>query len=327
MNQLIRMTEYIKIFEDYLKKELKYIKPENLYNPVKYLLESGGKRLRPIIALNVSELLGGKISDTLPAAAALEIFHNFTLAHDDIMDNSMLRRGKKTINSKWDNNTGILSGDVMLIISYEVLNQYQDSKYIHLSKKLTEISRLVCEGQQADMDFASKNDITENEYFEMIKNKTAVLIGCSFMFGGIVAEANDLNTNLLYEIGLNLGIAFQLEDDLLDCFGDQEKFGKKIGGDIIEKKKTLLYLFTNLKLESEKKLEFENIFNSNEITESEKINSIKLFYEPSGALKYVKNKVKVYFDKADQLINKLELDNDTKRKLNQFSKTLLNREI
>ena len=321
------MTEYIKIFEDYLKKELKYTKPENLYNPVKYLLESGGKRLRPIIALNVSELLGGKISDTLPAAAALEIFHNFTLAHDDIMDNSMLRRGKKTINSKWDNNTGILSGDVMLIISYEVLNQYQDSKYIHLSKKLIEISRLVCEGQQADMDFASKNDITENEYFEMIKNKTAVLIGCSFMFGGIVAEANDLNTNLLYEIGLNLGIAFQLEDDLLDCFGVQEKFGKKIGGDIIEKKKTLLYLFTNLKLESEKKLEFKNIFNSNEIAESEKINSIKLFYETSGALKYVKNKVKVYFDKADQLINKLELDNDTKRKLNQFSKTLLNREI
>tara|TARA_A100001388_G_scaffold277254_1_gene267653 strand:+ start:3509 stop:4474 length:966 start_codon:yes stop_codon:yes gene_type:complete len=321
------MTEYIKIFEDYLKKELKYTKPENLYNPVKYLLESGGKRLRPIIALNVSELLGGKISDTLPAAAALEIFHNFTLAHDDIMDNSMLRRGKKTINSKWDNNTGILSGDVMLIISYEVLNQYQDSKYIHLSKKLTEISRLVCEGQQADMDFASKNDITENEYFEMIKNKTAVLIGCSFMFGGIVAEANDLNTNLLYEIGLNLGIAFQLEDDLLDCFGDQEKFGKKIGGDIIEKKKTLLYLFTNSNLEPKKKLEFENIFNSNEIVESEKINSIKLFYETSGALKYVKNKVKVYFDKADQLINKLELDNDTKRKLNQFSKTLLNREI
>ena len=277
------MTEYIKIFEDYLKKELKYIKPENLYNPVKYLLESGGKRLRPIIALHVSELLGGKISDTLPAAAALEIFHNFTLAHDDIMDNSMLRRGKKTINSKWDNNTGILSGDVMLIISYEVLNQYQDSKYIHLSKKLTEISRLVCEGQQADMDFASKNDITENEYFEMIKNKTAVLIGCSFMFGGIVAEANDLNTNLLYEIGLNLGIAFQLEDDLLDCFGDQEKFGKKIGGDILEKKNTLLYLLTYSKLESEKKLEFENIFNSIEIEESQKINSIKSFYETSEA--------------------------------------------
>jgi len=321
------MIEYIKFFEDYLKKEIKYNKPENLYKPVKYLLESGGKRLRPIIALHVSELLGGNISDTLPAAAALEIFHNFTLAHDDIMDNSMLRRGKKTINSKWDNNTGILSGDVMLIISFEILNQYQESKYIHLSKKLTEISRLVCEGQQADMDFASKNDITENEYFEMIKNKTAVLIGCSFMFGGIVAEANDLNTDLLYKIGLNLGIAFQLEDDLLDCFGDQEKFGKKIGGDIVEKKKTLLYLFTNSKLETEKKLEFENIFNSNEIEESKKIYTIKSFYETSGALEYLKNKVRFYFNEAEMLIDKLELDNETKKKLNLFCKTLLNREI
>ena len=321
------MTEYIKIFEDYLKKELKYNKPKNLYKPVKYLLESGGKRLRPIIALYVSELLGGKISDSLPAAAALEIFHNFTLAHDDIMDNSMLRRGKKTINSKWDNNTGILAGDVMLIISYEILNQYQDSKYIHLSKKLTEISRLVCEGQQADMDFASKNDITENEYFEMIKNKTAVLIGCSYMFGGIVAETNTSNTDLLYKIGLNLGIAFQLEDDLLDCFGDQEKFGKKTGGDIIEKKKTLLFIYTHSQLELDKKSEFENIFYSSDLQESEKITSIISFYENSGAVNYLKNKVKKHFNKAESLINDLQIDNDIKIKLNQFSKTLLNREI
>ena len=321
------MTENIKLFEDYLKKELKYNKPESLYDPVKYILESGGKRLRPLITLYISELFNGKKIVALPAAAALEIFHNFTLAHDDIMDNSSIRRGKKTINAKWDDNTGILSGDVMLIISYEILNQYEDSKYILFSKKLTEISRLVCEGQQADMDFASKNDITENEYFEMIKNKTAVLIGCSFMFGGIAAETNTSNTDLLYRIGLNLGIAFQLEDDLLDCFGDQEKFGKKIGGDILEKKKTLLYLFTYSKLESEKKLEFENIFNSNKIEESEKINSIKSFYETSGGLEYLKNKVKVYFNEAEMLIDKLELDNDTKKKLNLFCKTLLNREI
>ena len=321
------MTEYIKFFEDYLKKELKYNKPESLYDPVKYILESGGKRLRPLITLYISELFNGKKTVALPAAASLEIFHNFTLAHDDIMDNSSIRRGKKTINAKWDDNTGILSGDVMLIISYEILNQYEDSKYILFSKKLTEISRLVCEGQQADMDFSSKNDITENEYFEMIKNKTAVLIACSFMFGGIAAETNTLNTDLLYKIGLNLGIAFQLEDDLLDSFGDEQKFGKRIGGDILEKKKTLLYLFTHSKLESEKKLEFENIFNSNEIEESQKINSIKLFYETSGALEYLKNKVKVYFDEAEMLIDKLELDNDTKKKLNLFCKTLLNREI
>ena len=321
------MTEYIKFFEDYLKKELKYNKPESLYDPVKYILESGGKRLRPLITLYISELFNGKKTVALPAAAALEIFHNFTLAHDDIMDNSSIRRGKKTINAKWDDNTGILSGDVMLIISYEILNQYEDSKYILFSKKLTEISRLVCEGQQADMDFSSKNDITENEYFEMIKNKTAVLIACSFMFGGIAAETNTSNTDLLYKIGLNLGIAFQLEDDLLDSFGDQEKFGKRIGGDILEKKKTLLYLFTYSKLESEKKLEFENIFNSNEIEESQKINSIKSFYETSGASEYLKNKVRAYFNEAEILIDKLELDNDTKKKLNLFCKTLLNREI
>ena len=321
------MTEYIKFFEDYLKKELKYNKPESLYDPVKYILESGGKRLRPLITLYISELFNGKRTVALPAAAALEIFHNFTLAHDDIMDNSSIRRGKKTINAKWDDNTGILSGDVMLIISYEILNQYEDSKYILFSKKLTEISRLVCEGQQADMDFSAKNDITENEYFEMIKNKTAVLIACSFMFGGIAAETNTSNTDLLYKIGLNLGIAFQLEDDLLDSFGDQEKFGKRIGGDILEKKKTLLYLFTYSKLESEKKLEFENIFNSNEIEESQKINSIKSFYETSGASEYLKNKVRAYFNEAEILIDKLELDNDTKKKLNLFCKTLLNREI
>ena len=321
------MTEYIKFFEDYLKKELKYNKPKSLYDPVKYILKSGGKRLRPLITLYISELFNGKRKVALPAAAALEIFHNFTLAHDDIMDNSSIRRGKKTINAKWDDNTGILSGDVMLIISYEILNQYEDSKYVLFSKKLTEISRLVCEGQQADMDFASKNDITENEYFEMIKNKTAVLIACSFMFGGIAAETNTSNTDLLYKIGLNLGIAFQLEDDLLDSFGDQEKFGKRIGGDILEKKKTLLYLFTYSKLESEKKLEFENIFNSNEIEESQKINSIKSFYETSGALEYLKNKIRVYFNEAEMLIDKLELDNDTKKKLNLFCKTLLNREI
>ena len=321
------MTEYIKFFEDYLKKELKYNKPESLYDPVKYILESGGKRLRPLITLYISELFNGEKTVALPAAAALEIFHNFTLAHDDIMDNSSIRRGKKTINAKWDDNTGILSGDVMLIISYEILNQYEDSKYILFSKKLTEISRLVCEGQQADMDFSSKNDITENEYFEMIKNKTAVLIACSFMFGGIAAETNTSNTDLLYKIGLNLGIAFQLEDDLLDSFGDQEKFGKRIGGDILEKKKTLLYLFTYSKLESEKKLEFENIFNSNEIEESQKINSIKSFYETSGALEYLKNKVRVYFNEAEILIDKLELDYDTKKKINLFCKTLLNREI
>ena len=321
------MTDYIKIFENFLKKEIDYDNPKNLYEPVKYLLDSGGKRLRPLITLFVSDLFTGNITNALSASAALEIFHNFTLAHDDIMDNSIMRRGKKTINSKWDNNTGILSGDVMLIISYEILNKYDDSKYILLCKQLTQTSRLVCEGQQNDMDFSLKKDVLEDDYFKMIENKTAVLIGCSFMFGGIVSDLNTKDITILYEVGKNLGIAFQLEDDLLDCFGDQAKFGKKIGGDIIEQKKTLLFIFTQAKLNGDQRVEFENVFFSNKIDDLEKINSIKTFYKSSGAIDYLKNKVEQYSANAKNLINDLQIDSGLKLKLNNFSEKLLNREI
>ena len=321
------MTDYIKIFEEFLEKEIDYDYPNNLYEPVKYLLDSGGKRLRPLITLFVSDLFTGNITNALPASAALEIFHNFTLAHDDIMDNSLMRRGKKTINSKWDNNTGILSGDVMLIISYEILNNYEDPKYILLSKQLTQTSRLVCEGQQNDMDFSLKKNVLEDDYFKMIENKTAVLIGCSFMFGGIVSDLNKEDITILYEVGKNLGIAFQLEDDLLDCFGDQAKFGKKIGGDILEKKKTLLYIYTQANLDNNKRVEFENIFFSDNTEESIKIDTIKSFYETSGAVEYLKNKVQEYSEHAKKLVNQMQIDESKKLSLIKFSEQLLNREI
>jgi len=321
------MKDFIKTFEGFLKKEIDYDNPRNLYEPVKYLLDSGGKRLRPLITLFVSDLFTGNISNALPASAALEIFHNFTLAHDDIMDNSLMRRGKKTINSKWDDNTAILSGDVMLIISYEILNKYDDSKYLLLSKQLTETSRLVCEGQQNDMDFSRKKNISEDDYFKMIENKTAVLIGCSFMFGAIVSELNSKEINALYEVGKNLGLAFQLEDDLLDCFGDESKFGKKIGGDIIQKKKTLLFIHTVSKLDNDKRLEFENIFFSDNTDESVKISLIKKYYKDSGAVNYINKKVKEYSEHAKKIINQMQIDDNKKLSLNKFSEQLLNREI
>lgn len=321
------MKDFIKTFEGFLKKEIDYDNPRNLYEPVKYLLDSGGKRLRPLITLFVSDLFTGNISNALPASAALEIFHNFTLAHDDIMDNSLMRRGKKTINSKWDDNTGILSGDVMLIISYEILNKYDDSKYLLLSKQLTETSRLVCEGQQNDMDFSIEKNISEDDYFKMIENKTAVLIGCSFMFGAIVSELNSKEINALYEVGKNLGLAFQLEDDLLDCFGDESKFGKKIGGDIIQKKKTLLFIHTVSKLDNDKRLEFENIFFSDNTDESVKISLIKKYYKDSGAVNYLNKKVKEYSEHAKKIINQMQIDDNKKLSLNKFSEQLLNREI
>ena len=321
------MKDFIKTFEGFLKKEIDYDNPRNLYEPVKYLLDSGGKRLRPLITLFVSDLFTGNISNALPASAALEIFHNFTLAHDDIMDNSLMRRVKKTINSKWDDNTGILSGDVMLIISYEILNKYDDSKYLLLSKQLTETSRLVCEGQQNDMDFSREKIISEDDYFKMIENKTAVLIGCSFMFGAIVSELNSKEINALYEVGKNLGLAFQLEDDLLDCFGDESKFGKKIGGDIIQKKKTLLFIHTVSKLDNDKRLEFENIFFSDNTDESVKISLIKKYYKDSGAVNYLNKKVKEYSEHAKKIINQMQIDDNKKLSLNKFSEQLLNREI
>ena len=193
--------------------------------------------------------------------------------------------------------------------------------------QLTQTSRLVCEGQQNDMDFSLKKDVLEDDYFKMIENKTAVLIGCSFMFGGIVSDLNKEDITILYEVGKNLGIAFQLEDDLLDCFGDQAKFGKKIGGDIIEQKKTLLFIFTQAKLNGDQRVEFENVFFSNKIDDLEKINSIKTFYESSGAIDYLKNKVEQYSANAKNLINDLQIDSGLKLKLNNFSEKLLNREI
>lgn len=321
------MKNLITNFESFLKSELIYSDPTNLYQPVKYILESGGKRLRPLITMNICDILSNDLIKALPASASLEIFHNFTLAHDDIMDNSLMRRGRETLHSKWNINTGILSGDVMLIISYEFLKKYDDLIYIELSKQLIETSRLLCEGQQYDIDFSSQDIVAEDKYFKMIQNKTAELIACAYKFGGIVSNTKDINKQILYEIGLNLGIAFQLEDDLLDCFGDEKKFGKRIGGDIIEKKKTLLYINTIQNLSKNQRIEFEKTFYSDELNEKSKINLIKTFYQDSGSVDYLKQKVKEYSDKASYNISQLDLDKDKKDQILNFSRNLLDRQI
>ena len=321
------MKDLITNFESFLESELIYSDPTNLYQPVKYILESGGKRLRPLITMNICDILSNDLIKALPASASLEIFHNFTLAHDDIMDNSLMRRGRETLHSKWNINTGILSGDVMLIISYEFLKKYDDLIYIELSKQLIETSRLLCEGQQYDIDFSSKDIVAEDKYFKMIQNKTAELIACAYKFGGIVSNTKDINKQILYEIGLNLGIAFQLEDDLLDCFGDEKKFGKRIGGDIIEKKKTLLYINTIQNLSKNQRIEFEKTFYSDELNEKSKINVIKTFYQDSGSVDYLKQKVKEYSDKASYNISQLDLDTDKKDQILNFSRNLLDRQI
>ena len=320
-----KFKDYINDLNNYIDKYLSFNDPKNLYDPVKYILNNGGKRLRSLFTLFISDLFSEKIDNALPAAASVEIFHNFTLVHDDIMDNAMIRRGNKTINDKWNNNTAILSGDVMLILSYKLLSNYQDQTYIELSKELNNTARLVCEGQQYDIDFATQNNVQIDDYFKMIELKTAELIACSFKFGGIVSEASETNIETLYKIGKNLGIAFQLEDDYLDAFGQSKDFGKKIGGDILEKKKTLLYILSKDHLEDKDKELFLDTFNSSELGDDKKIKTIKEYYTSSGSKQDLEDYIKKYYDISINLINDLELEEDKKNVFKEYCSSLINR--
>ena len=320
-----KFNDYIKDLNDYIDKYLLSNYPSNLYDPVKYVLQNGGKRVRPLFTLFISDLFSEKINNALPAAASLEIFHNFTLVHDDIMDNAIIRRGAKTINDKWNNNTAILSGDIMLILSYNLLSKYKDQTYIELSKELNNTAILVFEGQQYDIDFSTQNNIQIDDYFKMIELKTAELIACSFKFGGIVSEASENNIQTLYKIGKNLGIAFQLEDDYLDAFGQSKDFGKKIGGDILEKKKTLLYILSKENLEGDEEELFLNTFNFSDIDGEEKIKKIKSFYISSGSKKALEDYIKKYYDISINLIDDLELEENKKNVFKEYCSSLINR--
>ena len=320
-----KFNDYIKDLNDYIDKYLLSNYSSNLYDPVKYVLQNGGKRVRPLFTLFISDLFSEKINNALPAAASLEIFHNFTLVHDDIMDNALIRRGAKTINDKWNNNTAILSGDIMLILSYNLLSKYKDQTYIELSKELNNTAILVFEGQQYDIDFSTQNNIQIDDYFKMIELKTAELIACSFKFGGIVSEASENNIQTLYKIGKNLGIAFQLEDDYLDAFGQSKDFGKKIGGDILEKKKTLLYILSKENLEGDEEELFLNTFNSSEISEEERIDKIKNFYISSGSKRALEDYIKKYYDISINLIDDLELEENKKNVFKEYCSSLINR--
>ncbi len=237
--------------EKYQKSFLKYLEsftvdrePKNLYNPVNYILELGGKRLRPILTLMAAEVFGETTENALDAALSIEVFHNFSLVHDDIMDDAPLRRGKQTVHEKWDLNTGILSGDAMLIMAYQLFENYDAETFQNLAKLFSKTALEVCEGQQYDIDFETREDVTIAEYLKMIECKTAVLVGAAMQMGAIVARASVEDQKAIYNFGRLLGIAFQLQDDYLDAFGNPETFGKQVGGDIIENKKTYLYLKT-----------------------------------------------------------------------------------
>lgn len=301
--------------------------PKNLYEPIKYIIGLGGKRLRPVLTLMATEVFDTNYQKALSAATAIEVFHNFSLIHDDIMDDAPLRRGNETVHEKWDINTGILSGDAMLILAYQYFEAYEPKIFRELAQLFSKTALEVCEGQQYDVDFEQRDDVTIAEYLKMIEYKTAVLVGAAMKMGAIVAETCEDNKNLIYDFGLNLGIAFQLQDDYLDAFGNPETFGKQVGGDIIENKKTYLYLkaleFSN---DSEKE-QLLHLFSIQPSDNTDKINSIKNIFNTTGSSDATQTAIQDYTFKAFETLEKMNISDDKKVLLKAFGQKLMSRDV
>jgi geranylgeranyl diphosphate synthase type II len=322
------LTSYKSLFDSYLKDLKQKDYPKGLYAPIDYLLNLGGKRLRPVLTLIATEAFGKDPGDALPASLSVEVFHNFTLMHDDIMDAAPLRRGKPTVHVKWDISTGILSGDVMLIQAYQYLEDYPDPLYRKLNKSLSKTAIEVCKGQQFDMDFETQNKVTISAYLEMIKLKTAVLIGCSLQLGAWIGKASDTDAQIIYDFGVLIGLAFQIQDDYLDAFGDPKSFGKQIGGDIIENKKTILYHKTMELGTLEEKQTLTKWFKSPDpLYTNEKIEAVKALFESSKAAKECQQLVAYYTQEAFKKLDELAINNNGKVLLKSFGQNLMERKF
>lgn len=320
------ITRLRSLYLQYQQENPLYQEPGGLFEPADYIMQLGGKRLRPVLLLLAYNLFEEEVEPALPLAYAVEIFHNFTLVHDDIMDKAPLRRGQPTVHHKYDINTGILSGDVMLILAYQYLLKI---KKPHLVKNLvnifSQVAIDVCKGQQFDMDFETQTQVSIDKYLKMIELKTAVLIGGAMKLGAVLAEAGPQNSHQLYEFGKNLGIAFQLQDDLLDTFGNPETFGKKVGGDIVQNKKTWLVLKTlELANESTRKqlLELLNTFPENE---EAKISTVKSIFNHYNIQKLAEEEKAVFYKKAFQHLANIPSENRAKKSLIELAENLLNR--
>jgi geranylgeranyl diphosphate synthase type II len=324
---MLSIEEYQNHFVTYLKQYAISKEPKNLYNPIEYILNLGGKRLRPVLTLMTTDIFEGDYKYALNAALSIEVFHNFSLVHDDIMDEAPLRRGQETVHKKWDINTGILSGDAMLIMAYQLFENYDADTFQALAKLFSKTALEVCEGQQYDVDFETRNDVTIPEYLKMIEYKTAVLVGAAMKMGAIVAGASSKDQNNIYEFGKNLGIAFQLQDDYLDAFGDPKTFGKQVGGDIIENKKTYLYLKALEYSNEGDKTTLKDLFASNPEDIASKITTAKQFFETSGSAEATKNAIEDYTNKAYGVLKSLNISDNKTKLLKDFGDSLMNRTV
>ncbi|MDO6820617.1 polyprenyl synthetase family protein [Zobellia sp. 1_MG-2023] len=316
-------SEFISFLEQKsVKKE-----PNNLYAPISYILGLGGKRLRPVLTLLSAELFESDYKKALEAALAVETFHNFSLVHDDIMDDAPLRRGKATVHEKWDINTGILSGDAMLITAYQLFENYEGHTFKNLAKLFSKTALEVCEGQQYDIDFEERDDVTLPEYLKMIEFKTAVLVAAALQMGAIIAEASEKEQEDIYNFGLNLGIAFQLQDDYLDAFGDPKTFGKQVGGDIIENKKTYLYLNALELGTADQKKDLLDMYSIQPKDPSAKIETIKEIFIKSGSAEHTQKAIEEYTQRSFKLLDSLNISSDKKQILQEFGEGLMRRRV
>ncbi|WP_298156289.1 polyprenyl synthetase family protein [Flavobacterium sp.] len=321
------ISEYQGLISAYIGEQQFRRTPYNLYEPIAYIISLGGKRMRPLLTLMAAEVFDTDCTKALPAALAVEVFHNFSLVHDDIMDDAPLRRGHETVHEKWNTNTAILSGDAMLILAYQYFEQYEPAVFRDLAKLFSRTAIEVCEGQQLDVDFETRENVTIPEYLKMIECKTAVLVAAALQMGAIIAETTPENCRLIYEFGLNLGLAFQLQDDYLDAFGDPETFGKQVGGDIIENKKTYLYLKAIEFSNPEESQQLMHLYSIHPADNADKIESVKIIFENSGASAATRDAIRDYTLNAFDTLEQMHISDDKKAMLRAFGENLMGRNV
>jgi geranylgeranyl diphosphate synthase, type II len=301
--------------------------PGELYLPISYSLSMGGKRIRPLLVLMGCDLFGGEVEKALDLAAGVEIFHNFTLLHDDIMDRAPVRRGKDTVYKKWNTNIAILSGDTMFAIAYEYISHADPKVLPDLLKTFTQTARQVCEGQQYDMNFETIENVPLAEYMEMIRLKTGVLIAASLKIGAIAAHAGSKDQDNIYKFGENLGIAFQLQDDLLDTFGDIEKFGKEIGGDIVTNKKTYLYIKTMELADERRQMKLAELYSNHPIDPADKVARVRDLFSSLKIEEITKAEISRYYSEALRFLELVEVEEERKKDLRKMASELIERDF
>tara|TARA_B100000579_G_scaffold188752_1_gene154024 strand:- start:1217 stop:2185 length:969 start_codon:yes stop_codon:yes gene_type:complete len=320
-------SSFKEIFESYLENEIAEYSSSSLFEPVIYSMQNKGKRVRPVLTLMAADSIANNFKKALPAALAIEIFHNFSLVHDDIMDNALYRRGRLSVHKKWNRNSAILSGDAMLILSYKSLETYKSETYVKMNKVLTDSALDVCKGQQMDMNFTDKIDISESQYFEMIKLKTAVLIGAALKMGVLAVGADEDVCRSFYEFGLNLGILFQLQDDYLDVFGEENIFGKVSGGDIKENKRTLFFIHSIENGSKEDVKSLLNLYSSESKDFEKKKRKVVNIFKKNKSDVYLRNIIENYNQKILNLINNLPIEIKKQKQFFDLFKTILNRKL